>query len=170
MQDLEALPFFAILALGAWCAQRVSPLFRTWKGVSEQHARSVPDAAQAVENLAACPDSAARAPLWAPVLDATLLAADAATAADIAGAPSTAIHAADAAAELADAIDPEGSRESAARAVCKTIRASTEALDPTDPGGRGAFLPELTALVGRLRGMASSEGWTDETGVSIHES
>lgn len=169
-QDLETLPYFAILALGARCARQVEPLFRTWKRAPEEHVRAVSNAIQAVEDLAACPDAVARAPLWVSAADAALLAADAASAADRAGAPSAALCAADAAAELANAIDPDGPRNRAARAVCKTVRASATALEQSDAGGRGEFLSQLAEVLDRLRRHASAEGWTDETGVSILDS
>lgn len=168
-QDLETLPYFAILALGARCARHVAPLFGAWERAPQEHVRAVADAVQAVEDLAACPDAVARAPLWTTAVDAALLAADAASAADSSEAPTSAICAADAAAELANAIDPDGPRKSAARAVRKAMQASAEALDRSDSGRKGEFLSQLTAVLDRLRSQALTEGWTDETGVSILE-
>ena len=168
-QDLETLPYFAILALGARCARHIAPLFGTWQRAPEEHVRAVADAVQAVEDLAASPDALSRAPQWAAAADAALLAADAASAADSSEAPTSAICAADAAAELANAIDPDGPRKSAARAVWKAMRASAEAVDRSAAGGKGEFLSQLAAVLDRLRSQALTEGWTDETGVSILE-
>ena len=168
-QDLEALPYFAILALGARCARHVTPLFSAWSGAPQEHVRAVADAVQAVEDLAASPDAVARAPLWTTAVDAALLAADAASAADSSEAPASAICAADAAAELANAIDPDAPRKSAARAVRKAMQASAMALDQSGSGGKGEFLSQLTVVLDRLRSQALTEGWTDETSVSIIE-
>lgn len=169
-KDLATLPYFAILALGARCARRVVPLFSTWKRAPEEHLRAVSSAIQAVEDLAACPDAVARAPLWVSAVDAALLAADAASAADRADAPPAALYAADAAAELANAIDEDGPRKSAARAVCKTVRASATALEQSEAGSEGEFLAQLAKDLEQLQRHAVAESWTDETGVSIADS
>lgn len=169
-EDLEQLPYFAILALGAHCARQVVPLFQTWERAPRQHVQALSGAIQAVETLAGCPEPEARTPLWVSAADATLLAADAASAADRADAPPTALCAADAAAELSAAIDPAGPRTVAARAVRKTVRASAAALDQSEAGGKSAFLGQVTGIVERLRQHAAAEGWTDETGVRITDS
>jgi hypothetical protein len=164
-QDLVDLPYFALLALGARSARRVAPLFRTWKQAPERHLSALSNAISAVENLAGCPDSASRATFWVPTTHAAILAANAACEADMASAPSTAVRAADATAELADAIHPDCPRRSAARAVCRSIRASAEAVELYEAECERGFHERLIADLEKLRLHASVEGWTDETGI-----
>jgi hypothetical protein len=164
-QDLVALPYFALLALGARSARRVAPLFRTWKKAPERHVSALSNAISAVENLAGCPDPASRAAFWVSTAHAAILAANAACEADMASAPSTALRAADAAAELVDAIHPDCPRRNAARAVCKSIRASAEAVELYESKCEREFHERLTDDLEKLRLHASVEGWTDETGI-----
>jgi hypothetical protein len=166
-QDLVRLPYFAILALGARYARQVEPLFHTWKGAPSTYVRVLSKAIDGVEELACCPDADARAPFWAPAADATQLAAEVASAADRARAPAAALHAADAVAELLDAIDPACVRRTAARAVSKSIRASLMAIEIEGSMDKRAFLGQLERDVERLRLRASLEGWNDETGVPL---
>src|SRR5688572_17894996 len=166
-QDLVRLPYFAILALGARYARQVEPLFRTWKSAPSTYVIALSKAIDGVEELARCPDPDARALFWVPAADATQFAAEVASAADRARAPAAALRAADAAAELLDAIDPACVRSTAARAVSRSIRASLMAIELEGSRDKRAFLGQLELDLERLRLRASLEGWTDETGVGL---
>lgn len=164
--DLIGLPYFAILALGVRSARYVEPVFRSWKQAPDEHVGAVSDAIQAVEDLAGCPDSDSREPHWVPAVDAALLAAVAASVADCESAPTAALHAADSAAELANAIDRGCPRAVAARAVARSFRASATAMAHSG-SGEGQFVAQIRRDVENMRVHASGEGWTDETGVPV---
>jgi len=166
-RDLAGLPYFAILVLGARNARYVEHLFKTWQGASSEQVDAVASAIKAIEDLAGYPDAAARAPHWGSATNVALLACDAATAADCASAPAAALLAADSAAELADAIDPDRGRTKAARAVLRSIHASASAIEHSNDGDNEEFLAQIGRDVENLRAQASSQGWTDDTGVSM---
>ncbi|MEO0663946.1 MAG: hypothetical protein AAFZ87_20640 [Planctomycetota bacterium] len=166
-EELESLPYFAILALGARCAKTVGPVFESWEGATRDQVSAVARAALDVEKLAASPSMVSRAPLWGPARQSTRGAADAATAADMAEAPHAALCAADAAAELSAAIDLEAQRSVAAGAVSRTIRACIGALGDTDGSQQREFLEWVTWLVRHLGECAAAERWTDESPVTI---
>ncbi|MEM1448803.1 MAG: hypothetical protein AAF726_06190 [Planctomycetota bacterium] len=166
-EELAALPYFAILALGARCAKQVGPVFGSWEGATQDHVRAVSRAARDVAELAASPSMVSRAPLWGPARQSTRGAAEAASAADMAEAPHEVLCAADAAAELAGAIDLDGERAPAARAVSRTVRASVGALVDADGSQQREFLEWLSRHVTHLRECAVAERWTNETPVTI---
>lgn len=167
--ELESLPYFAILALGARCAKRVGPIFERWEGASSDQVRALDRAARDIEQLAASPSMVSRAPLWGAARQSTRGAADAATAADMAEAPHPALCAADAAAELSGAIDLDAQRPIAARAVSRTVRSCVGALGGSDGSQQREFLEWVTWLVSHLGECAAVERWTDESAVTIRE-
>ncbi|MEM6672439.1 MAG: hypothetical protein AAF726_06315 [Planctomycetota bacterium] len=168
-EDLASLPYFAILALGARCAKRVAPIFGTWDGATQEQVRAVSRAARSVQELAESPSMVSRVPLWVSARQFTRMAAEAASAADMAEAPVTILSSADAAAELAGAIDPDGNRAPAARAVLRSIEMAAEALDDGEEQKRQEFLGWVGQLVEQLQERAVTEGWTDLTAVTIRD-
>jgi len=168
-EDIASLPYFAILALGARCAGKVAPVFGEWDGATPDQVRSLSRAVRAVEQLASSPSMVSRTPHWVSARQSTRLAADAASEADMAEAPAVALCAADAAAELAGAIDPETERAPAARAVCRTVEASLGALEDADGSQGDRFLEWVTRQVAELREQAIAEGWTDQTAVTLRD-
>lgn len=167
--DLASLPYFAILALGAACAKRVAPVFETWEGATREQARALTRAVKAVEDLAESPTAVSRMPHWVSARQSTRLAAEAASEADMGEAPEAVLCAADAAAELAGALDQDVESGPAARAVRRVLEASVGALEDGD-GSRGDELVRwVTGMVERLRERAIEERWTNQSPVTLRE-
>lgn len=168
-EDIASLPYFAILALGARCAGQVAAVFGEWEGATPDQTRALTRAVRAVEQLAASPSMVSRTPHWVSARQSTRLAADAASAADMAEAPHVALCAADASAELAGAIDPDTRCGPAARAVHRTVEAAISALEDSDGSQGDRFVEWLTQLIEQLKVRATTEGWTDQTAVTIRD-
>lgn len=167
--DLASLPYFAILALGASCARKVAPVYEAWEGATREQARALTRAAKAVEDLAESPTAVSRMPHWVSARQSTRLAADAASEADMREAPEAVLCAADAAAELAGALDQDVECVPAARAVRRTLVAAVGALEDGD-GSRGDELVRwVTGTLEQLRERAIEERWTNQSPVTLRD-
>jgi hypothetical protein len=138
---------------------------RLWDGAPADHTASLQRASEAAERVATTPLVVGQERGFDEALTASRLAAEAAMAADTAGAPHGAILAADAAAELFGALEGDCARRQAVRAAQRVARASAQALAEVESGLATAFHDSIAEDLAVLKLHATTERWGDEDAI-----